>query len=176
MHNLRCVGRIFSSAAILIITLFMTGTPAHAAASQTLFTTQTPSSTGQSDGTSMNYELGTLLQSNIAGQITAIRFWKDSRESGTHTGHIWSGAGQLLASVTFVNETASGWQQQSLGTPISIAANTTYVVSVNTGNAFYVASTSGLASQVINGNLSSVVGNDGVYGNPGTFPTNSWQN
>jgi hypothetical protein len=154
----------------------MAGTPAHAASSQTLFTTQTPASLGQSDGTSTNYELGALLQSNTAGQITAIRFWKDSRESGTHTGRIWSGAGQLLASVTFANETASGWQQQALATPLAISANTTFVVSVNTGNTYYVATASGLSSQVINGNLSSVVGNNGVYGNPGTFPTNSWFN
>jgi hypothetical protein len=124
----------------------------------------------------VNYELGTLLQSNIAGQITAIRFWKDAKESGTHTGHIWSAAGQLLASATFVNETASGWQQQALATPLVTSVNTTYVVSVNTGNTFYVATSSGLASQVTNGNLSTVVGNNGVYGNTGAFPTNSWQN
>ena len=36
---------------------------------------------------------------------------------------------------------------------------------------------SGLASQIVNGNLSSVVGNNnnGVYGSPATFPTSSWQ-
>jgi Domain of unknown function (DUF4082)/Glycosyl hydrolases family 16 len=142
---------------------------------QTLFTTQTPALVGQRDGTTVNYELGTLFQSNTSGQITAIRFWKDSKETGTHTGHIWSSMGALLASVTFSNETASGWQQQALTTPLSIAASTTYVVSVNTGNTYYVATNNGLSSQVVNGNLSSVVGNNGVYGATGTFPTNSWQ-
>jgi hypothetical protein len=142
---------------------------------QTLFTTQTPAEVNQSDGSGVNYELGTLFQSNTAGQITAIRFWKDTKETGTHTGHIWSSTGTSLDSVTFTNETASGWQQQALATPLSIAANTSYVVSVNTGSSFYVATTSGLASQVINGNLSSVVGNNGVYGSPGTFPTNSYK-
>jgi hypothetical protein len=77
--------------------------------------------------------------------------------------------------VTFVNETASGWQKQALVTPLAISANTTYVVSVNTGNTYYVATAYGLASQVINGNLSSVVGNNGVYGVSGTLPTSSWQ-
>ena len=145
------------------------------ATAQTLFTTQTPALVNQSDGATVNYELGTLLQSNTAGQITAIRFWKDSKETGTHTGHIWSGTGTLLATVTFADETASGWQQQNLTTPLTITANTTYVVSVNTGATYYVATASGLASQVVNGNLSSVVGNNGVYGSTGTFPTNSWQ-
>ena len=122
----------------------------------------------------MNYELGTLIQSSTAGQITAIRFWKDSNESGTHTGHIWSTAGKSLGSVAFANETASGWQQQTLTTPITITAGTTYVVSVNTGNTYYVTSDAGLAAQVVNGNLSSVVGSDGVYGTSGAYPTSSW--
>ena len=143
--------------------------------SQTLFTTQTPALVGVSDGANVNYELGTLLQANMAGQITAVRFWKDSQESGTHTGHIWSSTGTLLASVAFVNETASGWQLQTLTSPVTIRANTTYVVSVNTGNTYYVATNYGLSSQVVNGNLSSVVGNNGVYGSPATFPTNSWE-
>jgi hypothetical protein len=142
---------------------------------QSLFTTQVPGQVGQSDGATVNYELGTLLRSNTTGQIAAIRFWKDAKESGTHTGHIWSSTGQVLASIVFANETASGWQQQALTVPLAIAANTTYVVSVNTGNSSYVDTVSGLASQVINGNLSSVVGNDGVYGPIGAFPTSSWQ-
>ncbi len=144
------------------------------ATAQTLFTSQTPVSVNQSDGASTNYELGTLLQSNTAGQITAVRFWKDSKETGTHTGHIWSSTGTLLATVTFAGETASGWQQQALTTPLTITANTTYVVSVNTGATYYVVTTSGLASQIVNANLSSVVGANGVYGATGAFPTNSY--
>jgi hypothetical protein len=143
-----------------------------AGASETIFTTQTPAITGGNDG--VNYELGTVFTSGVAGQVTAIRFWKDSNETGTHTGRIWSTTGQVLASVTFSGETASGWQQQNLTTPLSILANTQYVVSVNTGNNYYVATSGGLASSVVNGDLSTVVGNNGVYGSPGQFPTNSY--
>ena len=114
-----------------------------------------------------------LFQTTTAGHITAIRFWKDSDETASHTGRIWSAGGQQLASVVFSGETASGWQQQSLATPLSIAANTTYVVSVNTGSTYYVATTGGLSSQVVNGPLRSVVGNNGVYGTSGRFPTNT---
>ena len=149
---------------------------ATASPNQTVFTTQTPAGVNFSDGAGVNYELGMAFTSTAAGQITAIRFWKASNESGTHTGRIWSSTGTLLASVTFAGETASGWQQQALTTPLSIAANTTYVVSVNTGNSYYVASNSGLASAVTNGNLSSIVGNNGLYGSTGQFPANSWQN
>ena len=38
-----------------------------------------------------------------------------------------------------------------------------------------MATNNGLASKVVNGNLSSVVGNNGVYGSTGTFPTKSWE-
>jgi LmbE family N-acetylglucosaminyl deacetylase len=143
--------------------------------SESLFTTQTPTITGKSDG--VNLELGMLFQSDTAGQITGIRFWKDASETGLHTGTIWSASGTRLASVTFCNETASGWQVQSLATPLSINANTTYVVSVNTGDTYYVDSNGGLASSITNMDLSNVVtANNGVYGPQATFPTSSWAN
>ena len=174
--EMRVAGRIkenILSALMVAALLFLIGTPAHAAG-VTLFTTQAPKDLAQSDGANVTYELGTVFQSNVAGQITAIRFWKDAKETGTHTGHVWSGGGKLLATVTFVNETASGWQQQALSTPLSIAASTKYVVTVNTGGTYYVSTTYGLASKITNGNLSTVVGNNGLYGYPGKFPTHSW--
>jgi hypothetical protein len=164
------VTRCFYSVALLFA-LLMAVQPSWAG--ETLFTTQTPALTNNSDGSNVNYELGTAFTSDIAGQITAVRFWKAPSETGTHTGRIWSSAGQLLASVTFANETASGWQLQALATALNITANTTYVVSVNTSGAYYVATDGGLSSQVTNQDLSSVVGNNGLYGPPGTFPANT---
>jgi hypothetical protein len=165
-----------TSTAVAVASANITGvTFSTTATAQTLFTTQSPTQINQTDGSTTNYELGTLVQSNTPGQITGIRFWKDSKETGTHTGHIWSSTGQLLATVTFAGETASGWQQQALSSSLSIVANTTYVVSVNTGATYYVATPSGLAAQIVNGNLVSVVGNDGAYASPGAFPTTSWQ-
>jgi hypothetical protein len=145
---------------------------ASAVAPQTLFTTQTPQFTNLNDGVS--YELGTRLFSTVPGKITAIRFWKASSETGTHVGRIWSATGVLLTSVTFIGETASGWQQQSLPTPLTITANTEYLASVNTGGGFYVATDVGLSSQVVSGNLRSVVGGNGRYGPVGIYPLNSY--
>ncbi|MFB2773263.1 N,N-dimethylformamidase beta subunit family domain-containing protein [Pelatocladus sp. BLCC-F211] len=140
-----------------------------------LFTNQAPSITNFSDG--VPYELGMKFRSATAGQISAIRFWKAASETGTHTGRIWTATGTLLGSVTFANETASGWQQQTLSTPVDIQANTTYVVSVNV-NAYYVATYDQLGSSITNGDLSSVAdGNNGVFnGTPGAFPSNSYRN
>src|SRR4029077_4491589 len=115
-------------------TITMGAPPPPPTSGQMLLTAQIPASLGNTDGAGVNYELGTRLQSDVAGQITAIRFWKDANETGTHTGHLWDAAGNLLATVVFSNETTSGWQQQSLVAPLAIAANTEYLVSVNTGN------------------------------------------
>jgi len=148
---------------------------AQAQIEQTLFTTQAPQTPNKTDN--VPYELGMKFQSNKAGQITAIRYWKASSETGTHVGRIWSSTGSLLTSVTFSNETASGWQRQALSTPLNIQANTIYVVSVNV-NRYYPLTQNGLTSSVVNGDLSSVAdGNNGIYNtSPGSFPSNSWQN
>jgi hypothetical protein len=139
----------------------------------TVLTTQTPQSADINDGVA--YELGMKFESAESGQVTAIRYWKAAGETGTHTGDIWSESGALLASVTFSNETASGWQIQALSTPLTIQADTPYVVSVNT-NGYYVATNFLLEQPIVNGYLSSVAdGLNGVYGPPGVFPTSSWE-
>ena len=161
-------------AMLLFLVLFV---PALPAVAETLFTTQTPQLTDQADG--RPYELGMKFQSAVAGPITAIRYWKAlSEPAGNHVGRIWDALGNPLASVTFANETASGWQQQALTTPLQIQPGTTYVVSVNVAT-HYVATVGGLTSAVVNGNLSSVAGTvspNGVFGNPGIFPTGSFNN
>src|SRR6266446_10185665 len=137
---------VCSALLMLVAACYFCGLTTLAAAQQTIFTTQAPALPSVHVGP---YELGTEFTSSVPGQIMAIRFWKSSSETGQHVGHIWSASGQLLASATFTSETASGWQQQSLPSPLAIAGNTVYVVSVNSGsNAYYAATTSGLVSQV----------------------------
>jgi Domain of unknown function (DUF4347)/Domain of unknown function (DUF4082) len=161
--------------------IFSPATAAITAVSQTqsLFTTQTPVITNLTDGAGSagDYELGMEFKSAKAGQISSIRYYKAPSETGTHVGKIWSSTGTLLGSVTFTNETASGWQQQALTTPVTIQPNTTYVVSVN-ANSYYVATNNGIASTITNGDISAVAdGSNGVYNDsPGLFPTQSWQN
>ncbi|UIE37514.1 DUF4082 domain-containing protein [Leptodesmis sichuanensis A121] len=137
--------------------------------------TSTPTDINLTDG-GAQYELGLEFQSSQAGQIQSIRYWKSPSETGTHVGKIWSSAGQLLASVTFTNETASGWQEQALATPLTIAANTTYVVSVNS-NGFYARTLDAFNTVVTNGVLSTIAdGSNGVFAAAGTFPTQSNRN
>jgi Domain of unknown function (DUF4347)/Domain of unknown function (DUF4082) len=144
-----------------------------------VFTTQTPTNPNVTDGVGSagDYELGMEFTSAKAGQINAIRYYKSPLETGSHTGSIWSSTGTLLGSVNFANETASGWQQQALTTPINIGANTTYVVSVN-ANSYFGVTVGGINTTITNGDLSAVAdGSNGVYnGTPGAFPTASYSN
>jgi PKD repeat protein len=152
--------------------------PAYVKVSQTLFTTQTPVSPNATDG--VPYELGMKFKSSKAGNILAIRYFKAASDTGTHVGRIWSATGTLLASVTFTGETASGWQEQALASPYTIAANTTYVVSVNVGGYFPITTNAFPPSPSLpltNGSLSVVNdGTNGVFGTSGAFPTSTYQN
>ena len=107
--------------------------------------------------------------------ISGIRFYKGSANTGTHIGNLWSSSGTLLATATFNNETASGWQQVNFSNPVSVAVGTTYIASyhTNTGDyadtPYYFATYQGQS----NGSLSAP-GNslNGVYayGANSTFP------
>lgn len=143
-----------------------------AAQSVSLFGSAFPALMNQDDGVS--YELGMLFQSSVPGTVTKIRVYRGSSEAAGHVGKLYSASGTLLASVNFSGETASGWQEMPLATPMPIAANTTYVVSVTTPNRLYVCTVNGLATKKTNGPLSSVVGGNGVFGPVGSMPRQTW--
>jgi hypothetical protein len=77
-------------------------------------------------------ELGVKFQSSVAGTVTGIRFYKGPKNTGRHVAHLWSATGALLAIAAFTNETASGWQQVYLSSPVTLTPGTTYVVSYHT--------------------------------------------
>src|SRR4051812_34627082 len=74
-------------------------------------------------------ELGVKLKSTVAGEVTGIRFYKASGNTGTHVGHLWTASGAPLASVTFTQESATGWQTARFSQPVAIEPNTVYVAS-----------------------------------------------
>ena len=45
------------------------------------------------------------------GYISGVRFYKGTTNTGVHIGNLWTTSGTLLATATFTNESASGWQQ-----------------------------------------------------------------
>ena len=82
-------------------------------------------------------ELGVKFKSDVNGTITGVRFYKSSNNAGTHIGNLWSSSGALLATATFTNETASGWQQVTFSPAVPITANTVYVASYHTNVGHY---------------------------------------
>ncbi|MGJ0506231.1 MAG: DUF4082 domain-containing protein [Methylocystis sp.] len=126
-------------------------------------------------------ELGVKFYATSSGYITGVRFYKGPQNTGTHTGELWSATGTLLASATFANETASGWQAVSFARPVAIAAGMTYVASYHTSG-FYSADRSYFAATYSNGPLAAPAANgsnngNGVYayGSAAAFPVNSYQ-
>ena len=123
------------------------------------------------------------LRSDLAGFITAVRFYKPSGETGPHTVSLWNSAGALLGAGTSSGETAAGWQQVALGSLVPISPNTTYVASYHTNgrlaydlNAF---TTAGIDAAPLHLLKAGVDGPNGVYlytanGSSG-FPTTANQ-
>jgi methionine-rich copper-binding protein CopC len=126
-------------------------------------------------GDSQAVVLGTQFTADVNGVITGLKFYKSAANTGTHTASLWTAAGQLLATATFMNETASGWQQVIFSSPVAIAAGTTYVASYTTTSGHYSVSRSYFTSPFTSG-LLHVPANGGVYiyGASG-FPTSSYQ-
>jgi Domain of unknown function (DUF4082)/Bacterial Ig-like domain/Bacterial Ig domain len=142
--------------------------------------TATPAVPADSDPAAV--EVGVKFRSDVAGQVTGVRFYKGTGNTGTHVGHLWTVSGALLATVTFSGESASGWQQATFGTPVAIAANTTYVVSYYAPNGHYAGdagyfATSGVDRPPLHALADGVAGPNGVYhyGTGGGFPTDTWQ-
>jgi fibronectin type 3 domain-containing protein len=143
--------------------------------------TMTPASTGNPtrDGRPgsgpFSLELGVKITVDQPMALKGIRYYRDPKETGGHTGSLWSASGARLATVTFSGETASGWQQANFASLPTLQPGVTYVVSVN-ANAYYVLTSGGLATQVVSGPLRSVAdGQNGVYAlAAGVFPAQSW--
>jgi hypothetical protein len=164
VKRLRWHGPLAVAVAAPIIVMALLIFTAGAALAQTVFTTQVPTNENFFDSGGP-YELGMTFSSTSAGNITAIRHWKALDDNVTHVGRIWDESGAQLAEVTFANETASGWQQKPLTTPLPIDANTTYTVSVNCGTFYPFGSDLPLTNDPL-------TGFEGVFSvSPGTFPT-----
>jgi hypothetical protein len=119
--------------------------------------------------------LGVQFQASQDGTVSGIRFFKESDNTGTHTGSLWTASGTLLASGTFSGESASGWQELDLSSAVSITAGTTYVVSYHTDTGHYAITPNGLGSAVTNGPLTALA-SGGVYsyGPDSVFPSSSF--
>ncbi|HEX5474874.1 MAG TPA: N,N-dimethylformamidase beta subunit family domain-containing protein [Vicinamibacterales bacterium] len=132
------------------------------------------------DPDSGSVELGVKFQSDRAGFIDAIRFYKGAGNDGPHVGSLWTAAGTLLGTVAFTNESATGWQEASFAAPIAIAADTVYVASYFAPSGHYAGDDSYFDTGVDNPPLhapASGTSLNGVYayGASSRFPSQSYR-
>jgi hypothetical protein len=123
--------------------------------------------------------LGVKFSSDVAGTATGVRFYKSAANTGTHVGAVWSATGDLLGQVTFGDELGSGWQVGTFSSPVSITANTTYVVSYLAPNGHYSVDGGAFSSVFDNTPLHALddhVSSNGVFVYSGgiTFPYSSY--
>jgi Domain of unknown function (DUF4082)/Bacterial Ig-like domain/Purple acid Phosphatase, N-terminal domain len=126
-------------------------------------------------------ELGVRFRPSQDGFVTGIRFYKGDQNTGTHLGNLWTNGGTLLASATFTGETASGWQQVTLASPVAVTAGSTYVASYHTtvgrysfDNDYFAAS--GVNNPPLQALQDGQGGPNGVYRYGGSgFPTNTFR-
>jgi Domain of unknown function (DUF4082)/Bacterial Ig domain/Fibronectin type III domain/Lysyl oxidase len=166
-------------AMVVLIAALLLPASATAATPNTIFGATTPTTIDSGDGHSV--ELGVKFTSEVAGNVTGIRFYKASTNTGTHIGSLWSSSGTPLASATFTSETASGWQQVNFSTPVAITANTTYVAAYLAPKGHYSDTSSGFASSGVSNPPLSALANsvspNGVYtySSSSTFPTSTYK-
>src|SRR6185312_9244542 len=123
-------------------------------------------------------EVGVKFQTDVAGTITGIRFYKGPGNTGTHVGNLWDDQGHPLATAAFTNETDTGWQQVNFATPVPIQAHTTYVASYFAPNGEYAVQTNAFAAAGIDAAPIHLLqdGTNGVfqYSPVSTFPGNTF--
>src|SRR6185437_12064737 len=97
--------------------------------------------------TDTSVELGQKIHADANGYIEALRFYKAiNSTASTHTLHIWTTSGTLLATATTSHETAYGWQEAKLASGLAITQGQDYVISYYASDGVYTYSIGPLAT------------------------------
>ena len=164
----------------LVLALLTLGHSAAAQSPLTMFGNVTPQNPVIADSA---VTLGVKFYSTQAGTIAGIRFYRGHSNSNGYTVKLFSASGSLLASAATSKDTCAVpcWEQVNFASPISIAANTTYVAAYYTSNGDYADdeyTNGGLTNGASNGPLiapaSSQVGGNGVYTYSTGLPNQTW--
>lgn len=119
-------------------------------------------------------ELGVKISSSVAGNITAIRFYKTDNVVRTYTGSLWDPSNPFappLATASLTTDNTIGWKQINFTSPVAINANSIYIASYYSPGAYYAFNAGGLNAPVSNSPLTAMAGSVYKYG--GGFPDQS---
>ena len=138
---MRKVFRYLIIAALISPTIFLpTGfasnqQKAFATSSTYSFMDSTPGTNpGWTGGAGGGLELGISASTTSAISISAVRFYKVSGSTQSHTANIWNSSGTRIATQAFTSETSVGWQEVVLDSPIAISSGSNFTVSVYSSN------------------------------------------
>lgn len=138
---------------------------------ESLFTTETPATGDNSDGTP-GITVGTSFRVGVPGNVTGGRFYATTTVSGTYTVALWQvtaadpgGSGTLLASKTVgAAPTAGAWNTVSFDSPVAVATGVLYQVGVFSSDGRYVATTNFFGSDLVTGDLTADANGDDPVG------------
>lgn len=117
--------------------------------------------------------LGQKIHAIEGGYIQAVRFYKSIKNTATtHTVHVWTSGGTELATATSANESAYGWQEVQLSSPVAVNQGQDYVVSFYSSDNIHVYSDGELTNEAGAGSLRANAAGS-YYENNGSdvFPT-----
>jgi hypothetical protein len=150
-----------------------------------LFTSQTPASGDNSDGTP-GITTATAVRFAQTGDVTGIRFYATATVSGTYTVALWDvtaadpngSGGTLLASKTMgAAPTGAAWNTVTLDTAVPVVTTKLYKAGVFSGAGRYVFTGSFFGSDLVNGDITADANGDDPIGlgnlNQGSYTINA---
>jgi hypothetical protein len=131
-------------------------------------------------GDTRGVELGLVFSPTTDGFVTGARFYKSTLNTGVHRASLWDWLGRRLATVTFTDETPTGWQTARFLPSVPVVGGESYVVSYSAPHGHYAADAYSWAGHgmdsgplLIAGGLNSEPA--GVFGPTGDFPTETFR-
>lgn len=106
--------------------------------------------------------LGVRFSTAKDGSITALQFYRNSKQKKAYVGSLWSAKGKLLARVTFPKSAKQGWQTAKLTTPVRVKKGTTYVASYLASDGRFAVTRGGYAKKRVTNGI-TVAKNGGVF-------------
>lgn len=150
-----------------------------------LFTSQTPASGDNSDGTP-GITTATAVRFAVTGNVTGIRFYATATVGGTYTVALWDvtaadpngSGGTLLASNTMGGAPTGGaWNSVAFDPPVAVVTTKLYKAGVFSGAGRYVFTSSFFGSDLVNGDITADANGDDPIGlgnlNQGSFTINA---
>lgn len=175
LSSVRARAVVAAAAAFALTAAFAGGlASAHAAESYGAFSdTLTPAVPTDPDRAGV--ELGVQLSTSVAGDVTALQFYRGPEQTGAYTGTLWTGEGTALATTEFPASAEVGWQTAALAQPVHLEAGQSIVASYYAAQGAYPVTEGAFTSEYTVDGF-TVPRGAGVYryGESG-FPTGSWR-